>query len=65
MVEPYKPLYSAREVSKILMVNINSVYELMNAGKLPYLNLGSRKVRGSDLEHFINSYPVGGPGHDA
>ena len=34
----------------------------MNTGQLPYLILGSgagsRKIRGSDLEKFIESYPM-------
>lgn len=59
MVEPYKPIYTAKEVSKILHVSTNAVYEFMNKGQLPYLQLGSKKVRGIDLENFINNYPVG------
>lgn len=55
MVEPYKPLYTVKEVAAILLVNANTVYDLMNSGELPYLLLGSKKVRGSDLEHFIES----------
>ena len=57
MVEPYKPLYTAKQVAQILLVNVGTVYDLMNTGQLPYLILGkgngSRKVRGSDLERFI------------
>lgn len=57
MVEPYKPLYTAKQAAQILLVNVGTVYELMNTGQLPYLILGkgngSRKVRGSDLERFI------------
>lgn len=56
-VQEYKPIYSAKEVSKILQVSINTVYQLMNQGKLPYLILGSKKIRGSDLERFIEMYP--------
>lgn len=58
MIEPYKPLYTAPEVAKVLRININAVYDLMNKGKLPYLVLGSKKVRGSDLERFIEKYPT-------
>lgn len=58
MIEPYKPIYTIKEVAKILQVNVNTVYDLTNQGKLPYLLLGARKVRGSDLENFINSFPV-------
>lgn len=59
MVEPYKPLYTAKEAAKLLGVNVNSVYALFNSGELPYLLLGSKKVRGVDLEKFINTYPEG------
>lgn len=64
MVEPYKPLYTVKQVSQILLTNVSAVYELMNTGKLPYLNLGQRKVRGSDLERFIEKYPVAQPKED-
>ena len=57
-VQEYKPIYSAKEASKILQVSINTVYQLMNSGALPYLILGSKKIRGSDLERFIEKYPA-------
>lgn len=57
-MQEYKPIYSAKEVSKILQISINTVYQLMNSGELPYLVLGSKKIRGSDLERFIEKYPV-------
>lgn len=63
MVEPYKPLYTVKQAAQILLVNANAVYNLMNTGQLPYLILGSgagsRKIRGSDLEKFIESHPIG------
>ena len=59
MVEPYRPLYTATLAAVILLVIVSTVYDLMNKGDLPYLILGkgngSRKVRGSDLERFIES----------
>lgn len=59
MVEPYKPLYTAKQVAQILLINVSTVYELMNTGQLPYLILGkgngTRKIRGSDLERFIET----------
>ena len=58
-VQTYKPLYTVKEVSKILLLSPNTVYDLMNKGILPYLCLGSKKIRGSDLERFIETYPVG------
>lgn len=57
-VQTYKPLYTVKEVSKILQISLNTTYQMMNQGKLPYLNLGSKKIRGSDLERFIESYPT-------
>jgi excisionase family DNA binding protein len=49
----YKPLYTVPEVAKILMVNRNYVYGLINEGKLPAIKLGAKKVRGTDLEKFL------------
>lgn len=59
MVREYEPIYTVKEVSRVLKVNTNTVYEYMNSGMLPYLILGSKKVRGKDLEEFINKFPVG------
>lgn len=58
MVAEYKPLYTVKEVARVLQVSINTVYSLMNTGKLPYLLIGSKKIRGSDLERFIETYPI-------
>lgn len=58
MVKEYNAIYSVKEVASVLQVSINSVYALMHSGRLPYLQLGAKKVRGSDLERFIESYPV-------
>lgn len=61
-VKQYEPLYTAKQAAKILIMNTSSVYDLMNTGKLPYLLLGSKKIRGSDLEKFIESQPPAVPG---
>lgn len=60
MVEPYKPLYTVKETGEVLKVNKGVVYDLIKSGELPHLVLGSIKVRGTDLERFIQSYPIGG-----
>lgn len=65
MVEPYKPLYTVKETSEVLKVNKGIVYNLVRSGELPYLVLGSIKIRGTDLERFIQSYPIGGGDTDA
>lgn len=59
MVEPYKPLYTVKETSKLLKVNTDSVYDLIRKRQLPALRLGAMKIRGSDLEQFIEKYPAG------
>lgn len=61
MVEPYKPLYTVKETASILKVNPSKVYELINSKRLPYLLLGQKKIRGSDLERFIMDYPTAEP----
>lgn len=58
MVEPYKPIYTVKEVAGVLKVNPSKVYELIRAGKLICLRLGQIKIRGSDLEQFIMTYPA-------
>lgn len=60
MVKPYEPLYTVNEAAKILKVNVNEVYNLINEGKIPYLILGRKKIRGTDLESFIEKYPTEG-----
>ena len=64
MVKPYNPLYSVEEAADELGIPKNLMYDLMNTGQIPYLILkgknvtGSRKIRGSDLERFIEEHPV-------
>lgn len=58
MVRAYEPLYTVKEVSKILKTNPSTVYELITKNKLPALRLGMIKIRGSDLERFIEGFPV-------
>jgi len=49
-------IYTVKEVSKILKVNINAVYELLNKGLLPYLILGSKKIYRKDLIEFVERH---------
>lgn len=62
MVQPYQPLYTVKEAAKVLKVNPSKVYELINARDLPCLQLGQKKIRGSDLERFIEKFPATGLG---
>lgn len=61
MVEPYKPLYTVREAGEVLMVNEESVRTFIRKGELKALKLGAMKIRGTDLEAFIEKYPVYDP----
>ncbi len=49
-------LYTAKEVSKILKVNVHKVYDLIHAGMLPALKLGSIKIREESLNEFLMKY---------
>lgn len=51
-----KILYTVKEVSEILHTNPTYVYQLINAGLLPVLKLGSYKVRHEALMKFLESY---------
>lgn len=56
MIEPYKPLYTVKEAAEVLMVNEESVRTYIRNGELKALKLGATKIRGTDLESFIESY---------
>jgi len=58
MVQPYKPLYTVLEVADILLSNTDVVYSEIRAGQLPALKLGRMKIRGSDLEQYIENLPA-------
>lgn len=46
-------LFTIAEVSKKLKVNRNAVYEIIKAGHLQGLKLGSLKVASCELDRFI------------
>jgi len=51
-----KLLYTVAEVSELLHTNKAYVYELIKAGLLPVLKLGSFKVRKESLNRFLEEY---------
>lgn len=61
IVKAYEPLYTVKEAAKVLKVNVSAVYRLINTKQLVGLRLGSVKVRGSDLERFLEQYPALNP----
>lgn len=53
---PVKDLYTVKEVSEILIVNVNVVYELIKSGQLKALKLGRYKIRRTTLLEFLAKY---------
>ena len=51
-----KLLYTVKETSKTLGVNVHVVYELIKKGLLPAMKLGSLKVRKKTIENFVAKY---------
>jgi excisionase family DNA binding protein len=49
-------LYTVREAAKVLRVNHNKVYDLINEGKIIPLKLGSYKIPDYELERFVKTY---------
>lgn len=49
-------LYTVQEVSKLLKVSKNRVYDMIHAGLLPVMKMGGIKVRESALEAFLQKY---------
>ena len=49
-------LYTVKDVSKILKVDVHKVYNLISSGVLPAMKLGSLKIRKKSLNEFLNTY---------
>lgn len=49
-------LFTVKEVSQILKINIDSVHKLRKAGLLPFMKLGSYKIRKQALLNFLEQY---------
>lgn len=49
-------LFTVKEVSQILKINVHRVYDLIRSGLLPALKLGSLKVRSEALWKFLKDY---------
>lgn len=49
-------LYTVKEVSEILKTNVSYVHALRRSGLLPFIKLGTYKVRKEALEEFLAKY---------
>lgn len=56
MIPEIKMVYTVQEVSKILGVNKNSVYSLINAGVIKTMKLGRQKITINSLIEFLENY---------
>lgn len=50
------PVYTVKEVSRLLHTNPAFVYRIINLGLLPALKLGSIRVRKAALDEFLQRY---------
>lgn len=48
-------LLTVREVAELLKVNRNYVYNAIKSGELKSVNIGSIKVKRTDLETYVKS----------
>ena len=53
-------LYTVAEVAKLLKVNRNFVYKIINNGELEAVKIGSIKVRKEALNRYIESNIIRG-----
>lgn len=49
-------IYTVKEAAGILRVGTHYIYKLINLGMLPYIKLGSIKIRESAINDFLNQY---------
>lgn len=49
-------LYTTSQVAELIHTNRNYVGELIKAGVLPYLKMGSRKIRKTALDEFLEKW---------
>ena len=55
MVKEFDPLYTVKEAADLLKISTRIMYEIIDNGEIPCLILGRKKIRGRDLEAYINS----------
>ena len=51
-------LYTVTEVAKLLKVNKNFVYKIINNGELEAVKIGSIKVREEALNRYVNEQRI-------
>lgn len=51
-----KMIYTVKEVSEILRINKNSVYNLIHCGVIKTIKLGRQKITNKSLKEFLETY---------
>lgn len=51
-------LYTVTEVAKLLKVNRNFVYKIINNGELEAVRIGSIKVKREALDRYVNEQRI-------
>lgn len=51
-------LYTVTEVAKLLKVNKNFVYKIINNGELEAVKIGSIKVKREALDRYVNEQRI-------
>lgn len=49
-------LFTVKETAQLLKVNVDAVHKLRKAGLLPFMKLGSYKIRKQALLDFLEKY---------
>lgn len=51
-----KVIYTVKETAALLKTNVDYVHKLRKAGVLPFIKLGSYKIRKEALDEFLKKY---------
>lgn len=51
-----KVIYTVKEAAALLKTNVDYVHRLRKAGLLPFIKLGSYKIRKEALDEFLAKY---------
>lgn len=51
-----KVIYTVKETAVLLKTNVDYVHRLRKAGILPFIKLGSYKIRKEALDEFLKKY---------
>lgn len=56
-IQAYEPIYTVEETAEVLKTGTAFVYEQIRQKRIRALKLGNIKIRGTDLEAYIEAQP--------